>query len=135
MPKESIVNNKIVDDPKLLNLKEDEFDAISFFCSKEGYKFYILKFNTTCTDYEQTEMGYRYYMLEVEKDGSASVQEAILGDPLHILRGFTKANCEGIFMKKCALAKTMLEKLVFGKDSQKRFEDFQDFIRNETKVI
>lgn len=128
--------NKIVADLKKLNLKEEDFDAISFFKSAEGYKFLIVKFDKPA-DYEKNEQGFKYYMFHIDaRDGNIPiVEEATLGDTLHIINNYVKANCEGIFAKKCAVSKRILEKFVFGKDSTQRFEDLKDMVRHEGKEV
>lgn len=128
--------NKIVSDLKKLELKEEDFDAISFFKSVEGYKFFIVKFDKP-QDYEKNEQGYKYYMFHIDaRDGNVPmVDEATIGDTLHVINNYVKANCEGIFAKKCVLSKTLLEKFVFGKDSTQRFEDFREMVRHEGKEV
>lgn len=128
--------NKIISDLSSFKLKEEEYDAISFFKSTEGYKFLIVKFDGNPV-LEKTDLGYKYYMFHIDhRDGNIPVvEEAILGDPLHVIKNYVKANCEGIFAKKSEISKQMLEKFVFGKDSTQRFEDLREFIRNEGKEV
>lgn len=128
--------NKIVADLKALNLKEEEFDAISFFKSSSGYKFLIVKFDKP-QEYEKNEMGYKYYMFHIDKrDGDIPmVDEATIGDPLHVIHNYVKANCEGIFAKKSPLSKSILEKFIFGENSTQRFEDFREFVKYDGKEV
>jgi hypothetical protein len=129
--------NKIVSDLAKLNLKEEEFDAISFFKTLNGdWRFLIVKYDKP-QEYEKTEMGFKYYMFHTDKrlNNIPIVEEAILGDPLYVIKNFAKAGCEGVFAKKCVTSKEMLEKLVLGKDSGKRFEDFKEFVKKDGKEV
>lgn len=129
--------NKILHALSDLKLKESEFDAISFFKKPTGeYVFFIMKSSNPIDDYVIDEdLGYMYYMLYLESDGTCSVQEAILGDSVHILKNQIRGNAQGIFVKKCALGKKILEKLVFGPDSAKRFEDYRALIASEAVEV
>lgn len=123
--------NRVVSDLKSLKLKDDEWDAISFFKSTEGYKFLIVKFDKK-QDYEiSEELGTKYIMFHIDsRDGNVpTVEEAYIGDPLHVITNYTKANCEGVFAKKSSLSKRILEQFIFGKDTTARFEDFRDYVK------
>jgi len=128
--------NKIISDLSKFNLKEDEFDAISFFKTMDGWRFLIVKYTKTPEDYDKTEMGYKYYMFHTDErlNNVPIVEEAILGDPLRIINNYTKANCEGIFAKKCAVSKDILEKFIL-KDSDRKFEDFKTIVKQEGKEV
>lgn len=121
---------------ELPKIKDEEFDAISFFRKEDGtYSFHVLKFNKTVDDYEKTDLGFKYYMLTLGDNREPIVEEAILGDPLRIVKQWVSGRGEGIFVKKCSAGKTILEKLVFGEDSKKRFEDFANLIRRESTEV
>lgn len=128
--------NRIVGDLTKVKLKEEEFDAISFFKSNEGWRFLIVKYNKP-QDYEKTEMGYKYYMFHIDQrlNSVAIVEEAVLGDPLFVINNYVKANCEGVFAKKCATSKEVLEKLVLGENSTKGFDDFRKIVKTEGKEV
>lgn len=100
--------------PSINNFKldDDEFDIISFYKNKEGfYKFLIAKITEEQKDYEMTDMGQKFLMLFVTGD-TYEVNEAILGDPVYIVRNFVKAQCEGMIIKKCKKGLELVDRLI-----------------------
>lgn len=95
-----------------LTLDADEFDGISYYRTNSGeYKFIIFKLSEPQADYEVTDLGHKFIMV-FSGNGTNEVSEAILGDPLHILKNFVKAKCEGLIIKKCKKGVELVDRLV-----------------------
>lgn len=95
----------IADLKKKLDLKEEEWDAISFFKSgiNKTYIFNIIRFKpkdgNPCVR-EVTDLGHKYYILSTDETGIYK-EEAILGDPIYILlNNYIKGGVEGFMVKK-----------------------------------
>ena len=56
-------------------------------------------------------MGHKFIMVLTEKNKS-EVTEAILGDPVHIIRNFVRARCEGFIVKKCKSGIELVDKMM-----------------------
>lgn len=100
--------------PSVNNFKldDDEFDIISFYRNTEGlYKFMIMKLAEEQDDYEITDMGHKFLMLFVSGD-TYELNEAILGDPVHIVKNFVKAKCEGMIIRKCKKGLELVNRLI-----------------------
>jgi len=91
----------------------DEFDAISFFKEPEGkYSFSIMKMYETPKDYELFDMGHKFFIMLHDGDETCDITEAILSDPVYMIKHYVKANYEGIIIKKSSRGKILLDKLM-----------------------
>lgn len=93
----------------------DEFDAISFVNLGENeYYFNIMKLRNKQNDYIVTDMGYKFTMMMRGEDDKLELNDAILGDPVAIMKNFIRAGAEGIFIKRCGLCDSLIAKIVQG---------------------
>lgn len=120
-----------------LNLKPEDWDAISFFrhWSSDQYIFDIIKFipeNGVSCEYEINKegLGNKFLILSVTLDGVIQ-DEAILGDPLHILlMNYVMGRDQGFIMKKCPEAIVMASKIT--ENAQAAISLFKTFIQGNT---
>ena len=95
------------------NLDINEFDGITFLKEPESgnYVFGIMKIPLKDIDFVQTDMGHKFIMVLKNDDNTIDISEAILGDPIRILKNHIKAGSEGIFFKKCTIADNIIKKI------------------------
>ena len=111
---EQVIEQQEIPTVNSFKLDIEEFDAISFYREDDGYySFMILKLSEQPHDYEMTDMGYKFIMMLSEKGKKGcEVTEAILGDPVHMLKNFVKARCEGMIVKKCSRGTDLVERIL-----------------------
>ncbi len=88
----------------------EEFDAISFIkCNNnKEYLFNIMKLKDKQEDYIVTDMGYKFTMMMKGPNDTIEINDAILGDPVRIMKNFINVGAEGIFIKRCKNADSVV---------------------------
>lgn len=93
-----------------LELKTDDWDAVSFFRNPANgsYRFLMIKYTpmegegTVVYDMSENGLGHIFYIIDNDSQGNIVMQEAALGDPTYIfLHNFVRAGCNGYLIKKC----------------------------------
>jgi len=93
-----------------LDLKPDDWDAVSFFeiDNLGQYRYVFIKFlpqeGQDVVDYVQNEsgLGQVYHMLGDDGHGNLTLEDVVLGDPMHILlNNLVRSGTSGYLIKKC----------------------------------
>jgi hypothetical protein len=95
------------------DLDINDFDGITFLKEPEtgNYIFGIMKIPLKDVDFVKTDLGSKFIMVLKNDDNTIDISEAILGDPIRILKNHIKAGSEGIFFKKCTIADNIIKKI------------------------
>ena len=102
--------------PNVNSLKVDvnDFDAIAFFREPEGqYTFNIMKLREEPTDYEVFDMGHKFFIMFINENDTCELSEAVLSDPLYMIKSYVRSDIEGIIIKKSSKGKDLLDKMLF----------------------
>jgi phage FluMu protein Com len=126
-----------------LNLKTDDWDAVSFFQTNMfgSYTFTMIKFvpekGKDSIEYAMNKegLGHIFHMIDDDGEGNIILEEAVLGDPTYIfLNNYIRAGRSGYLIKKCPQGTKMANEIF--EDAKKSLEVFKQMFANNvaTKV-